>query len=153
MPAKSDQVAQSCSSTDRARSRIMASVGQRSTQPEVAVRASLRRLGIRYRCNVSTLPGSPDIVVRRLSLVVFVHGCFWHRHICSRATTPKSNRAFWQKKFIDNQARDRRVRRELRKAGWSVAVIWECWTRDAKSLDERVRKILLKVAPRDSQLS
>jgi len=110
---------------DRAvRSRMMARVRVRHTRPEVTFRRALHRLGLRYRTHDRTLPGKPDLVFPRWKTVVFVHGCFWHRHGCK--TIPSDNRTFWLKKFADNQARDRRDIQALVRAGWKVAVIWEC---------------------------
>ncbi|HEY3243698.1 MAG TPA: DNA mismatch endonuclease Vsr [Phycisphaerae bacterium] len=124
------------------RSRIMASVRQKGTEPEIAVRRCLRRLGHRFRCNRRGLPGSPDLVIPSESLVLFVHGCFWHRHRCRYGTTPKANQEFWLAKFADNQTRDRRIKRDLRKAGWRVAIVWECWTRDSAALESRLQDLL-----------
>lgn len=86
----------------------------------------MHALGLRFRLH-ARLPGKPDIVLPRYKAVVFVHGCFWHRHIgCKVASTPKSNTAFWEEKFDRNVTRDDRVRRELEDAGWRVYVAWEC---------------------------
>ena len=130
---------------DAVRSKIMSAVRQRGTGPEIAVRACLRRIGYRYSCNVRRLPGSPDLVIPSLSVAIFVHGCFWHRHRCPYATIPRSNADFWSRKFQANKERDRRFRRELRRAGWNVIVVWGCWTRDATSLDRRLKAALSKV--------
>lgn len=97
------------------------------TVPEHLVRLFLRSVGIRYRLNDRRLPGRPDIVVPRAKTVVFVHGCYWHRHQgCSLTTTPKSNTEFWTSKFAGNVERDRRKEQALRELGWTVEVIWEC---------------------------
>ncbi len=104
----------------------MSRIRGRDTSPERALRSELHRLGFRFRLS-SRLPGHPDIVLPRYRTAIFVNGCFWHRHAgCRRAYTPKSNVAFWQKKFDANVARDRLVRVELRRAGWSVMTAWEC---------------------------
>lgn len=112
---------------DRAtRSRMMSGIRGRDTKPEKRVRSFLHRAGLRFRLHTS-LPGKPDLVFPKHRAVVFVHGCFWHRHTgCRYATTPSSNAEFWQKKFDENVARDRRVARQLRKEGWRVFVMWEC---------------------------
>jgi DNA mismatch endonuclease (patch repair protein) len=120
----------------------MATVPQRDSKPELFVRRIAHHLGYRFRLNVRSLPGSPDIVFRRLDKVIFVHGCFWHRHRCKRATTPVTRRDFWLKKFADNTERDRRNIRALRRAGWDVLVVWECWTRRPEWLSERLRHFL-----------
>jgi DNA mismatch endonuclease (patch repair protein) len=113
--------------TPQERSRRMARIRSRDTVPEVALRKALHAMGFRYRVNDHRLPGRPDIVLPRYRTVVFVHGCFWHRHEgCSIATTPKSNTPFWREKFNRNVARDSRVSDELSAAGWKVIVVWEC---------------------------
>lgn len=113
---------------DRAtRSRMMSAIKGRDTTPERTVRSWLHRSGLRFRLNVPRLPGSPDIVLPRYSTVIFVHGCFWHRHQgCRFSTIPKSNREFWKAKFRKNSARDRRVANALADAGWRVEVVWTC---------------------------
>ena len=108
------------------RSRIMASVKTRDTKPEISVRKALRSRGFRFRVHASDLPGTPDIVVPGYDAVVFVHGCFWHRHGCERATTPGSRAAYWRRKFSDNVRRDRRDRRRLQRLGWQTFIAWEC---------------------------
>ena len=110
-----------------ARSRIMSSVKQKNTAPELMVRSCLHRLGYRFRINRRDLPGSPDIVLPKWKAVIFVHGCFWHRHKdCSRTTTPKTNTEFWERKFQANVLRDQRKLDELNLLGWKTAIIWEC---------------------------
>lgn len=113
--------------TDRATSERLGRVRQRDTQPELAVRKEIRRLGLAYRTRNRDLPGSPDIANRRRRWAVFVHGCFWHAHRgCPKATVPRRNRDFWVAKFRANRARDSRAERELRKLGFTTVVIWEC---------------------------
>lgn len=105
----------------------MASIRGRNTRPEMALRKALHRLGFRYRLHERKLPGHPDLVFPKYRAVVFVHGCFWHRHPgCRYATTPASNTEFWERKFRGNVERDNRNIRKLREQGWRVAVIWEC---------------------------
>lgn len=111
------------------RSEVMARVKSRNTGPERQVASLLRRLGVRYRGNVASLPGRPDFVVRAGNerLAIFVHGCWWHGHACRRgARVPKTNRDYWLAKVARNRRRDRRVARELRAAGYSVWTVWEC---------------------------
>lgn len=111
----------------KTRSRIMASVGQRNTGPELLLRRTLHRLGLRYRLHDRKLPGSPDLVFPRFHAVIFVHGCFWHVHNgCKFATTPSSRKAFWREKFEANEKRDRRNYEILAGLGWRVLVVWEC---------------------------
>lgn len=116
---------------------------QKHTAPEVAVRRALFRLGHRFRIENRDLPGSPDAANRSRRWAVFVHGCFWHAHRgCSRATMPKRNRAWWEDKFHDNRARDRRVAAALRRDGYRVVIVWECETRDERTLEKRLRAAL-----------
>ncbi len=109
------------------RSRIMRSIRGRDTGPERIVRSALHRKGFRFRLNVRALPGTPDIVLPALRTVIFVHGCFWHRHgRCSLATMPRTRPEYWSAKFAANRRRDRRVSAALARLGWRVIVIWEC---------------------------
>lgn len=127
------------------RSWNMSRIRPSDTLPEVAVRSALHRIGYRFRLHVSSLPGRPDIVMPRLRLVIFVHGCYWHRHRnCRLAYSPKSNRAFWQAKFRENVRRDAAKSRELTRLGWHVAVIWECATSQTKSLEIAIAAALSK---------
>ena len=113
---------------DRAtRSRMMAGIGGRNTRPELVLRKAIHARGFRYRLHDRRLPGTPDLVFRRFRAVCFVHGCFWHRHAgCPYATTPDTRARFWKSKFLANVERDQRNRRDLLRAGWRVAVVWEC---------------------------
>jgi DNA mismatch endonuclease (patch repair protein) len=89
------------------------------------------------------LPGKPDIVLPKRRAVIFVHGCFWHRHRgCTYAYSPKTNRPFWRRKFFENVQRDRSVQRKLARLGWQVVVVWECELRDQAELTHRLRKLL-----------
>ena len=112
---------------DRAtRSRMMSAIRGRDTRPELEVRRLLHREGLRFRLHAA-LPGKPDLVFPKYEAVVFVHGCFWHRHPnCRYATTPASNQEFWQAKFNANVARDKRVLARLRREGWRVFTVWAC---------------------------
>ena len=109
------------------RSRMMSGIRGVNTQPELALRRELHRLGFRFRLHRKDLPGTPDLVFPRFGAAVFVHGCYWHRHEgCSLATTPSTRREFWLPKFDGNVSRDRRNERLLLEAGWRVAIVWEC---------------------------
>ncbi len=109
------------------RSRMMAGIGSKNTLPEIVVRRFLHRRGFRFRLHARTLPGSPDIVLRKWKVAIFVHGCFWHQHSgCRFATQPASNAERWQRKFEQNLARDRRNVSEILALGWRVVVLWEC---------------------------
>lgn len=113
--------------TPNERSERMSRIRGKNTRPELALRKALHRLGLRYRLHGAGLPGKPDLVFPRYKAVVFVHGCFWHRHLgCSIATTPKSNMPFWLEKFAKNVERDARVTKQLEEQGWDVLVVWEC---------------------------
>lgn len=110
----------------KTRSQIMASVRQKSTGPELLLRKALHRLGFRYRLNDKKLPGSPDLVFPKHKAVIFVHGCFWHRHGCKASTTPKTRLEFWTDKFKANVRRDKSNIESLLSEGWRVMVVWEC---------------------------
>ena len=126
------------------RSAIMRAVASKNTKPEMTVRRLLHAMGYRYRLHVKDLPGRPDIVFRSRKKVIFVHGCFWHRHIgCRYATTPKTRVDFWQSKFDANVERDRRNVSDLEKAGWEVMTIWQCeLKRGALHLEDRLQSFL-----------
>lgn len=105
----------------------MSHIRGKDAKPEEIVRKYLFSKGYRYRKNDSRYPGKPDIILPKYHAAVFVHGCFWHRHPgCRYATTPATNREFWQKKFDQNVARDKRVKEELETLGWNVIIVWEC---------------------------
>lgn len=111
----------------KVRSRMMSGIRAKDTKPEMMVRRYLHGLGFRYRLHNRSLPGRPDIVLPKYNTIIFVHGCFWHRHSgCSLAYMPKSNAEAWQKKFESNVNRDKKVWAELTNAGWKVIIVWEC---------------------------
>jgi DNA mismatch endonuclease, patch repair protein len=121
------------------RSALMSRIRAGNTKPEIAVRRLLHALGFRFRLHRSDLPGHPDIVLPGRRTVVFVHGCFWHRHSrCRKATTPQTRRSFWSLKFKQNVERDKRQQRELKRMGWGVVVVWECETRNLERLRDRI---------------
>ena len=125
------------------RSWNMSRIRCKDTKPEKVVRSLLHCLGYRFRLHVSRLPGKPDIVLSKYKTVIFVHGCFWHRHHgCKYAYVPKSNRKFWQTKFSSNISRHDLVKRKLCNDGWKVYVIWECETKHLKKLEKKLRRIL-----------
>lgn len=127
---------------EKQRSWLMSRVRRTNTRPEIVVRRILHRLGLRFRLHAKKLPGRPDIVLSRWRIVIFVHGCFWHRHNgCSKTTTPSSNKGFWLDKFATNVKRDKRCRRQLRDAGWRVIVVWECETYDVEKLVLTMKKV------------
>jgi DNA mismatch endonuclease (patch repair protein) len=109
------------------RSEVMSHIRSKDTKPELVVRSMLHRAGLRYSLQRKDLPGRPDIVLQKYRAVVFVHGCFWHRHKgCRVATTPKSHKEYWLEKFAINVARDKRNIKCLENAGWKVMVVWGC---------------------------
>ena len=112
------------------RSWNMSRIRGRDTKPELMVRSILHRMGFRFRLNRKDLPGKPDIVFPRYKTVLFVHGCYWHRHQgCNNATTPTKNKDFWTDKFAGTVKRDAQNQRDLQQQGWIVGVIWECHIR------------------------
>jgi DNA mismatch endonuclease, patch repair protein len=128
---------------DPERSALMARVRRRHSAPEQAVRKILRSLEIPYRLHRRSLPGTPDIVLPDRRYVIFVHGCFWHRHAsCSKATMPKSRISFWVDKFEKNVTRDRRNTRAIRKLGWKVVTVWECQCEHPEKLSKRLKRSL-----------
>ena len=121
--------------TKEHRSWNMSRIRSKDTKPERIVRSFLHRNGLRFRLHVKNLPGKPDIVFPKYKTVIFVHGCFWHRHKgCSDATIPSSNRDFWQNKFKRNVKRDKEEQATLRKLGWKVIVVWECELKEKNNL-------------------
>jgi DNA mismatch endonuclease (patch repair protein) len=125
------------------RSLIMAAVHSKDTKPELAVRSLVHALGYRFRLHVASLPGKPDLVFPGRRKIIFVHGCFWHRHArCRYATSPKTRPEFWQEKFFTNVARDRRTRRELKKLGWSILTVWQCELKNPQKLEVRIEGFL-----------
>jgi DNA mismatch endonuclease (patch repair protein) len=133
------------------RSQLMSRVRGRDTKPELVVRRLLHASGSRFRLHRRDLPGTPDVVLPRYRLAIFVHGCFWHRHHgCSKTTTPKTRAAFWNDKFDRNVARDQLNLRRLEASGWRHAIIWECETKDVTLLRARLTTLLASVsAPGD----
>lgn len=121
------------------RSWNMSRITSKDTKPEIVVRFLLHSLGYRFRLHRKDLPGKPDIVLPKYKTVIFVHGCFWHRHEgCKKATTPKSNMEYWLNKFARNISNDIRHKRELQELGWSVIVIWECETKNVQMIMDKL---------------
>lgn len=126
------------------RSRIMAAVKSKDTAPELIARRLVHRLGFRYRLHVGELPGTPDMVFPRLRKIINVSGCFWHMHGCPRCRIPSTRRDYWVPKLMKNAARDQRVCKELRRAGWQVLVVWECELGRPISLQRKLIRFLSK---------
>jgi DNA mismatch endonuclease (patch repair protein) len=122
------------------RSWNMSRIRGKDTKPEIAVRSMLHRLGYRFRLHRNDLPGRPDIVLPSRKTIILVHGCYWHRHPgCRYAYSPKSRVDFWEKKFSENIARDRRNMNELQSIGWRALVVWECELREPDELKKRLK--------------
>ncbi|MEZ5367530.1 MAG: very short patch repair endonuclease [Bryobacterales bacterium] len=129
------------------RSWNMSRIRGRDTKPELALRSMLHRNGFRFRLHDRSLPGRPDIVLKRYRAAIFVHGCFWHRHKgCANATTPSTRSDFWNEKFRQTIQRDARNVKELKEAGWRVITVWECELR--KQPDVVIRDIQKVLAGR-----
>ncbi|MDX2267884.1 MAG: very short patch repair endonuclease [Bryobacter sp.] len=126
------------------RSRQMSLVRPRDTKPEWIVRRTVHSLGYRYRLHVAYLPGKPDLVFPSRQKIIFVHGCFWHRHrtSCPLTRIPKSRVSFWEEKFVENRKRDRQNLRELRKLGWQVLTLWECELNNPSKLVDKLKRFL-----------
>jgi DNA mismatch endonuclease (patch repair protein) len=124
----------------------MSRVRGKDTTPEMRVRRAAHGLGLRFRLHRQDLPGTPDLVFPKHGIALFVHGCFWHRHEnCAKASTPRTRTEFWQAKFERNVARDLNATRQLEDAGWRVAVVWECETRNPEQLDAQIRSLMKKL--------
>lgn len=130
--------------TKEKRSALMRNVKGKNTLPEMIVRKLLHRIGYRFRLHRKDLPGSPDLVFSSRRKIILVHGCYWHGHGCKYGRLPKSNLEFWSPKILANQARDRRNAELLEKAGWEVAVVWQCETKNPQELE---RKLLAFLGP------
>jgi DNA mismatch endonuclease (patch repair protein) len=125
------------------RSAVMARIKGTNTRPELAVRRLVHGMGYRFRLHRKDLPGRPDLVFSPRRKVIFVHGCYWHRHEgCRFAYAPKSNQEFWATKFDSNVARDRRVEQELVHLGWKVLTVWECEIADTERLRSNIAEFL-----------
>jgi DNA mismatch endonuclease, patch repair protein len=118
----------------------MSRIRSKDTKPEIAVRKAAYAEGLRFRLHRKDLPGTPDLVFPGRRTALFVHGCFWHRHVCRRASTPSSNVGYWAAKFERNLKRDARNAADLRKLGWRCVRIWECETKDAARLAVILRR-------------
>ena len=130
----------------RKRSEVMRRIRSKDTKPEVRLRSALHRAGLRFRLHDSSLPGKPDIVLRKYRTAIQVRGCFWHGHSCIDGHVPKSRRSYWKPKLASNKERDARNDRRLRRMGWSVLVVWECRCMTDKGLKKEVGRILLHLA-------
>lgn len=129
--------------TPNERSARMSLVRSKDTKPELLVRKLVHGMGFRYRLHDVSLPGTPDLVFADRKKIIFVHGCFWHRHgTCKNTRWPKSKLDFWKPKLEKNHSRDQANRKTLKKLGWRVLVLWECQIENAERLSHRIRQFL-----------
>ncbi len=134
--------------TPRERSELMSRINSTETEPEQLTRSLLHRAGYRFRKNVSDLPGTPDVVLPKYDTVIFVHGCYWHRHDCRKGRSmPSTNTEFWKEKFERNVERDAENEKYLQELGWQVLTVWECDLNDNPV--EAVEELMVKL---DAQL-
>jgi len=127
----------------KTRSRMMSGIKGKNTKPEILIRSLLHKCGFRFRIHDSNLPGKPDIVLKKYRAVVFIHGCFWHRHECHLFKWPKTRPEFWKNKINRNHENDIKALHELEALGWRVCIIWEC---AVKGADKDLEKITSQLA-------
>ena len=132
--------------TKERRSWNMSRIRSNNTLPEIYIRKALWQMGYRYRLHYKLLPGKPDIVITKQKIVVFVHGCFWHRHEnCIEASRPKTNSEYWETKINKNMERDKKNQNEIKKLGWKIIIIWECMVKnDTEKNINLLEKLLYK---------
>lgn len=129
--------------TSEQRRKCMANIRSKDTKPEKIVRKLLHSVGYRYRLHKKGLPGNPDIVFPCIKKVIFINGCFWHKHRCRRGKVkPKTNENYWDTKRNYNKIRDKKNIIDLRNMGWNVSVIWECWTKDMNKLKDKLFSVM-----------
>ena len=132
---------------------MMAGITGRNTKPEITLRKALHARGVRYRLHARDVYGHPDLVLPKYGAVVFVHGCFWHRHSgCRYATTPATRTDFWMKKFAANVQRDANVKDKLASLGWRAAIVWECALRNSSVLPATIEAVIHWLNSKDSLL-
>jgi DNA mismatch endonuclease (patch repair protein) len=128
------------------RSEIMSKIRATETKPEKIVRSFLFAKGFRYRKNLKSLPGKPDIVLSKYKTAIFIHGCFWHGHKnCKAATLPQTRRNFWTDKINDNKKRDAKNYKELKKSGWKVITIWQCQIKNKSKQERTLNRVVNKI--------
>lgn len=137
------------------RSWNMSRIKSQNTNPEMQLRKALHKKGFRYRLHDKNLPGSPDLVFPKYNTVIFVHGCFWHRHGCKNTTTPSTRKEFWETKFKTNIVRDKKNIKDLQNAGWRVMIVWECELKkaDNNELINSIERFLLQFHKEIGQFS
>ncbi len=130
----------------------MSGIRSSNTKPEILTRKALHRLGYRFKLDSRVGKIKPDIVLRRYKVAIFTHGCYWHKHEgCKLAYSDRNYSDKWKKKFEDNRLRDQRVLKQLTEAGWRVAVIWECATREAEIFEDVLEKLDVWIQVDESQ--
>lgn len=128
------------------RSYNMSKIRGKNTKPEIRVRSLLHQAGFRFRLHDKSLPGKPDIILPRYKTVIFVNGCFWHRHTgCKYASLPKSKIDFWKNKFDLNMKRDRQVSEELKKMNWRQLIIWECEIKNPDKVQKKIKEFFNEI--------
>lgn len=137
--------------TKEIRSMNMSHIRSTNSKPEEIVRKYLFSKGFRYRKNVKKLPGCPDIVLPKYQTVIFVNGCFWHKHDCPRFVWPSSNQDYWRPKILRNVERDQLSRQELEALGWKVIVVWECELKK-KVRDTRLAALEAEIRNQDKEV-
>lgn len=128
--------------SEKHRSWNMSRIKSTNTKPEMKVRSMLHLMGYRFRLHDKKLPGSPDIVLKKYNTIIFVHGCFWHRHDCRYTYTPKTKIIFWGNKFEENKKRDDKNIYLLQELGWNVKIIWSCETIDKELLRNKIKDLM-----------
>ena len=123
------------------RSRIMRAISSKNTKPEMFVRKWLHSKGFRYRIHKKTLPGTPDIVLKKFNTCIQVRGCFWHQHGCGQSQLPKSNTKYWHSKLKKNKKRDQFTDEEIRSLGYNLIIVWECELGDPEAAESRLRAV------------
>ena len=124
------------------RSEIMSRISGKETKPEILVRKFLFKQGFRYRKNVKSLSGKPDIVLAKYRTVIFINGCFWHGHTCKAGKMPETQKDFWEEKIGNNKTRDKRNIANLRSEGWNVITVWQCQIKRNSAFTKRMNELI-----------
>lgn len=124
------------------RSEIMSKISSKETKPEILVRKYLFALGLRYRKNLASLPGKPDIVLPKYNTIIFVNGCFWHGHDCKAAKLPATRTEFWTTKIASNKTRDAKNYEQLALAGWKVIIVWQCSIKNKQAFASEMDRVI-----------
>lgn len=127
----------------KTRSRMMSGIRNKNTKPELQIRKQLHRLGFRYRLHDKSLPGKPDVVLKKYNAVILVHGCFWHRHNCHLFKWPKTHSDFWKIKINRNHEKDLKTKMSLQSSGWRICTVWEC---AIKGADKDIQAVANEIA-------